>query len=467
MISGGRLTLVEGGQITTDTTSPAIWLAPWAGGDVFGVPYLSGPDDQVGKRFDVQGHAPLTDYRLFLYGSDLCSAPMVAGVAPPAAPSGTPGLLAGTAIGGMTGGGGLAGGLGANVNNYAACAISPGGFSGYAAGNRIGLDFGAGAAVVLTGFTINSPTDDGFRGDGYAAIGYKIQYTDDGTTWADLASGTTPFGSGTQVDVQSGLPATPHRGYAVVLSGNGTNWVRVGRAKFFGYTPSGTPAPPPSSTGASLAWRNGIRVNADTITGKTNTGSVTIPAREGFDIGAFRTDASGNTVTAHRLHGPKRVHNFWRRYNQEEIRLSAGILAPATLVRPQQPTGYNPAPYYPTWGPLANDDGNRLTIFRGEAQGIVRVALEHAGHVAATPSNSQYFTGIGFNSTTVPSGTWGQWDVEGMDNERNGWCQTASFDVPMLAGAQNCYALESRGGPGFVAAWVGVRDSKLSASWWG
>jgi hypothetical protein len=208
--------------------------------------------------------------------------------------SSSPAMIAGatgTAIGGMTAQGGVAAAFdGTNSKANVSCATSSAATSGYVLANSVGKDWGSGNSKTITRFDVYSPTDSGFIGGGGGAIGYKLQGSNDNSSWTDLASGSTPSGTNVNFSVTSGITTTTaYRYHRFVLNGNGTNNTFVSQIILY-ETPPGNMTLVTTAQTADATVSNGRvlieydntatpTLNTDItaeVSCKTNTATVTI-----------------------------------------------------------------------------------------------------------------------------------------------------------------------------------------------
>lgn len=436
----GRLTLSNSEPfMTTDTTSGVVYYLPVNGlaVSVFdGTTFVDRNMPESGLSASLAGLSANTAYDVFVKVDTvmgLVFSPMGGSIS-----SGvTSKMTSGFALGGMTAGGGLASAFNGSVDGYAVASSSGAAASGYAELNTIGRDWGTLKSV--SSFKLYSPSDDGFRGDG-ASIGVKLQGWD-GSAWIDLWTGATPSGTGKSVIVSSGITANSCTKHRVILSGNSTNYVRVSELEFYETTTAG------STSSRNLERKQGILTNANAI-GST-------PKNQASYVGSILIDSLSGVCTAHFSYGANRKFGVWNMYNQAPIMMKAGISYPPFPTSPVAgSTGYTPNPVYPTWGAAAQSPSINITVFTGLKQSPIECNYAQAWRVTyqngAGNASSQVFGGIGWDSTTTPSGTWFQGNGENFSSATGSLVVAsvghAQYTAPPSEGSHVVTALESRQG---------------------
>lgn len=205
----------------------------------------------------------------------------------------------------------------------------------------------------------------------------------------------------------------------------------------------------------ALYW--GVRVNAVEMPCRASPfTTITCPQYQCTLLGTIKISPTAGLVRCDFSYGQNRECGVWNAHNQVDLVLQAGNREP--LSGGQFGNG---AYYFSTsWGPLHGDGGNALNIVIGRPGHTAEVRLLRRGRT----NFSAFNTGIGWNSTTVPSGHWGGFNAETFSN-------TAWFGAGTLAlftspatfqGGARATALE-QAIYGNVVGWVTPTDVLLEA----
>jgi hypothetical protein len=150
--------------------------------------------------------------------------------------------------------------------------------------------------------------------------------------------------------------------------------------------------------GAVLARVSGVLTNGVQITGRNGATTYTISANQATYVGSMFMDGTNGQVTCHSTWGQSRKWGIWNSYNRVPITLMVG-----------DSTGSwtnNSAAVRSSNGAAANT----CTIFTGLAEESFDVSHAQYLLMAPNPASATHQTikcGVGFNSTTVFSGTQG------------------------------------------------------------
>jgi hypothetical protein len=147
---------------------------------------------------------------------------------------------------------------------------------------------------------------------------------------------------------------------------------------------------------AQITRLQGVWVNANSITGYNGLSSFTIPANQCTYIGSIAIDTTAGQVSAFRSYGQSRKFSVWNAYNRVPINIIAGDSSAAW--------GYSANVFRAANGVSANS----ISVF----QGLAEEQYDLTYHVQATilvavGQTASAAIGIGFNSTTAPSGSLG------------------------------------------------------------
>lgn len=142
----------------------------------------------------------------------------------------------GTAIGGYTtNGGNVAAFDGDRAQATGVAARSGAPPAGYTAASAIGRDWGSGVSKIVTGFRIFGNTDGGMVGNTAATMLYKLQGSNDGTTYTDLTTAASTVGTASEIiTVTSGInTATAFRYHRIIFNANGSDNLFIGELEFY------------------------------------------------------------------------------------------------------------------------------------------------------------------------------------------------------------------------------------------
>jgi hypothetical protein len=187
-----------------------------------------------------------------------------------------------------------------------------------------------------------------------------------------------------------------------------------------------------------------------------NGNTINLSAHEAPYIGSLHTDAAGGCVSSHVGFGVARKNGIWNAYNQRLVTLKSRIEAL---------TWHSPVASYPSWGQAGNA-GLCLQILSGlpEQQIVVEYDAVYRAEASTSGGSAQLYAGIGIDSTTAPSGVWGQMNYEaGNTTGAVGATIEAECAIEPFSGLKTAYALESRQGGGPWNAFTGERNNALDA----
>lgn len=185
----------------------------------------------------------------------------------------------------------------------------------------------------------------------------------------------------------------------VVTLGTGPSW----SAGTSGSITAGSCARGTGTGGAALTRLSGIWTNAASMTMRYGNGTLTttVSANQGTYVGSMFVDGTNGQVTCHRSYGQSRKWGLWNAYNRAPIVLQAGDGTASW--------SYNTA----TWRSSNNAAANSLTVFSGLAEEQYITRFNQLGQNQDNNSTSSCEIGIGWNSTSSPSGKTGahHWSV--------------------------------------------------------
>lgn len=180
-----------------------------------------------------------------------------------------------------------------------------------------------------------------------------------------------------------------------------------------------------------LTYQSGILVNAVQISANNGSNTYTIPANEATYVGSVLVDGTAGQVSDYRTWGQTRKWGVWNAYNRVPICLLAG----------DSTSSWNYETI--TWRPSNNNTANSLTAFTGLAEETFqntftqRTLSEQGSGGVAGPSGA-----VGWNSTTVPSGTTFLNEIAAGTGAETLMTLTSVYTAPPALGAQTVTSLE-------------------------
>ena len=215
--------------------------------------------------------------------------------------------------------------------------------------------------------------------------------------------------------------------------GTGPSWV----AGTSGSITAGSCARGTGVGGAALQRdsASGLWVNVASMSLIYNTGSgnntITVAAGQGVYLGSIYMDTSGGKISCYRSWGQSRKFGIWNAYNRVPIILQVGDSTASWT--------YGTAPIRESNGSTANF----MAVFTGLAEeqitcNFLQTVLDNAG---SQPTHIQSI-GIGWNSITAISGTWGNASPSNGGTGQITSISATLVEAPAL-GINNVVALET------------------------
>lgn len=214
-----------------------------------------------------------------------------------------------------------------------------------------------------------------------------------------------------------------------------------------------------------LARVQGIWTNAVSMSARNGSSTYTVGANLGTYVGSIFIDAGGAATTCHVAYGQSRKYGLWNAYNRVPIIVKAGDTTAGWTIGGGGGGAYRA---------LNNGTSNSITIFSGmpemayDCTSYLRVT-----YTATTSQALQFFTAIGFNSTSAASGLVGTGAVNNGAGVSGNFTNTNSAigklaTTPNLIGINvithlEAYTVTGAAAPSAVAG--GEASNMLTASW--
>lgn len=148
-----------------------------------------------------------------------------------------------------------------------------------------------------------------------------------------------------------------------------------------------------------IARVKGLWTNAVSMTGRNGSSTYTVGANLGTYLGSISMDGTNGQVSCHLSYGQGRKWGIWNAYNRTPIILKAGDTTAGWTIEGGGSGAYRA---------LNGSASNAVTLFTGlpeqtyEFETYLRASL-----TITTDQSVQFFTAIGFNSTSSGSGSYG------------------------------------------------------------
>lgn len=204
---------------------------------------------------------------------------------------------------------------------------------------------------------------------------------------------------------------------------------------------------------------NGLWVNAVLMSGRNGSTTFSnIGANLATYLGSISIDAGAGQVTQHRAWGSSRKWGIWNAYNRVPVILKAGDSTVSWT--------YSTS----TWRASRAQATNSLSIFSGLAEDMYELRFTQSTSTVITNQTTQAGIGIGFNSTTVPSGS----GLAGSFGNSSGavsalagaWMPLSQFIAVPSLGINTITALEDGGTVQGTATFFGQESGmQLTAAW--
>lgn len=228
------------------------------------------------------------------------------------------------------------------------------------------------------------------------------------------------FSEQTLTLVSNHLASTIYDVFAFLNSGTFT----IGTGPAWNNSAAGAGARGAGAGTTQLAFQNGFLTNAVSMTARNGATTYTVAANQGTYLGSIFIDSVAGQITANFSYGQSRKFGPWNAHNRVAIQMKAG----------DNTAGWN---YTGTiYRAQNNSSANSITVFCGLAE---EWFILNYSQLANSPNT--YTTGIGWNSTTSPSGTVANW---------SGILSTllCSYFSPPSLGINTVTALEKSNGSG-------------------
>lgn len=196
---------------------------------------------------------------------------------------------------------------------------------------------------------------------------------------------------------------------------------------------------------------NGIWTNKNIMTLRYAAGStVSIPVNQATYVGSMQMDSTNSQVSCFLSYGQSRKWGIWNAYNRVPIIMQGGDGTASWL--------YNAA----TWRESNGGATNFISTFTGLPEELVQARFIQTLQLQDNNNTSKANIGIGYNSTTVPSGRVGVSEngfavVGGFTTQNDA---VAEYTAPPLIGINNINALEN-GNSSAAATFFGATASML------
>lgn len=211
-----------------------------------------------------------------------------------------------------------------------------------------------------------------------------------------------------------------------------------------------------------LTLVNGLYVNAVSMTVNNGATTYTVAANQGTYVGSVYVDATAGQVSCYVSWGGSRVTKWgvWNAYNQQRLVLQGG----------DSSTSWTYATN--TWRESNGATADVLTTFTGLAQESVPILFQQEVKISATAlTNAEIQIGVGYNSTSSPSGTLGDFAATLSSSPVVNTVQAAQYSAPPSLGINNVTPLENvpaTSGVSVVQTFFGTQTKMtITAAWHG
>jgi hypothetical protein len=178
---------------------------------------------------------------------------------------------------------------------------------------------------------------------------------------------------------------------------------------------------------AQLALVQGIETNAVSMSAVNGANTYSVPANQGTYVGSIYMDGSNGVVSWHIAIGTNRKVGFWNAYNRQTVVLGVQDATSSWS-------------YASTWRQSRATPANVGTAFVGLPDERVDATFIQPSQGPAN-GNQNAFNGIGWNSTSVPSGVNGN-ALNSTSNGNGGGEMVAHYDAPPFIGIVPVFPLE-------------------------
>lgn len=213
--------------------------------------------------------------------------------------------------------------------------------------------------------------------------------------------------------------------------------------------------------GTALAVVNGIYVNAAQQTVNNSSSTFTVAVNQGTYLGSIYVDPSNaGKINCHVSFGEARTWGLWNAFNRQQIVLIEGDTTASWSYTTNAFRQAN----------AAGNVNNYIDVFSGLPEENYDLEyIDNTNVLLGTGTTTNISNGIGFNSTTVPSGVEGSSELSQNSggNIQVGFVLTARYQAPKSLGVNRAYPLEN-GRSSSAATWLGGNGSmQFTARWRG
>lgn len=208
---------------------------------------------------------------------------------------------------------------------------------------------------------------------------------------------------------------------------------------------------------AQITQVAGVWTNAVSLSCVNGASTFTVAANQGTVVGSVWIDGTAGQVTMQRTWGQTRKWGVYNFYNKQLITLVGGDATASWTYAVNTRRASN------------NNSANNVAIFLGLADQQVPITFSQLLSATGTPSATSMTIGIGYNSTTVASGTLGTVGTQiGTSSVSVNSSVTARYTAPPALGINIANATEQTPTAGSTPSYVGTQSNMvIQASWRG
>jgi len=147
----------------------------------------------------------------------------------------------------------------------------------------------------------------------------------------------------------------------------------------------------------------GLWTNAVSMTGRNGSTTYTVGANLGTYVGSILIDGTAGQVTCHATYGQSRKWGVWNAYNRSSVTLKVGDATAGWTIGGGGSSALQS---------LRGQTTNSMTTFVGLPEQTYDFhSYMRASFIGTTNQNAQFYTAIGFNSTSSASGIIGTYGI--------------------------------------------------------
>lgn len=234
--------------------------------------------------------------------------------------------------------------------------------------------------------------------------------------------------------------------------------IRIGTGPAWSSATAGSSTRGTGAGTTELELLKGLYVNKVAATLRNGATTYSVSAKCAVYVGSLLMDGSAGQVTCHRTAGQTRKWGIWNAFNRQMIHVSV------------TDSTSNWTYSTDTWRVSENDTANVARVFTGLAEENFAAIFTQRIECAYASNDATGRIGIGWNSSTAPSGKNGV--VVGSNTTTTGTVvadAVAVYDAPPHLGLVNCNCLERafHGGGAASVTFVGVDSMRLSIKYQG